>query len=220
MNTQSLIRSAMRDTALTVSSLTSGAQPENAASWYEHCKNLVEKFKTDLSDQNYSTEEIEKLSYAQCALLDEIALKYLQGSVREIWEMEPLQVHFFQSYHAGDVLCNRIEELCQSNQPNVKIAEGYLSAINLGFRGRYVFDEAEVDKWRHSLQKIVPNQQIGLESSDGHVFYLDRKGTPIKGSWHVNPFWVLILCLLIAVIAYFAFDYYLNELAEQIRTQA
>lgn len=220
MNTQPLIRSAMRDTALAVSSLTAGAQPESPSTWYEYCKSLVEKFQTDLSAQNYSAEEIAKLSYAQCALLDEVALQHLQGSARETWEMEPLQVHFFQSYHAGDVLCNWIEELCQSNQPNVKIAEGYLSAINLGFRGRYVLDETEVNKWRHHLQKIVvPTREMDLESSDGHVFYLDKKGTPVKGTWRPNPLWILISCLIIAAAAYFFFNYYLNELAEQIRTQ-
>lgn len=221
MNTQPLIRSAMRDTALTVSSLSAGAQPESPTTWYEYCKNLVEKFQTNLSEQNYSAEEIAKLSYAQCALLDEIALKYLQGAARETWELEPLQVHFFQSYHAGDVLCNWIEELCQSNQPNVKIAEGYLSVINLGFRGRYVLDEAEADKWRHNLQKIVPSwSSIDLvESLDGYVFYLDQKGEPVKKGRRINPLWVLICCLLVAAATYFIFDYHLNELAEQIRTQ-
>lgn len=220
MNNRPLIRNAMRDTALAVSSLIVGAQPESPVSWYEYCKSLIERFKADLLEQNYSSEEIEKLSYAQCALLDEIALKYLQGSARDTWEMEPLQVHFFQSYHAGDVLCNRIEELCRSNQPNVKIAEGYLCAINLGFRGRYVLNEEETSKWRDALQKIVPNQKMGLESSDGHVFYLDKEGELVKRGWQINPLWVLICCLLIAIIAYFSFDYYLGEMAEQIQKKA
>lgn len=220
MNTQPLIRSLMRDTALTVSSLNLGAQPENASSWYEYCKSIVEKFKTDLANQNFSADEIEKLSYAQCALLDEVALNQLKGSARETWEMEPLQVHFFQSYHAGDVLCDRIEELCRDQQPNLKVAEGYLSVINLGFRGRYIIDDAETDKWKASLEKILPNHQLPVETSDGYLFYLDKKGVPVKGAWRINPLWVLVVCILVAVVSYFVFDYYLNELASQIRTQS
>lgn len=217
MNNQFLIRSALSDTALAVSTLTVGAYPEDGLSWYEHGKKLVTELKTKLSKENYTGGEIEQISYAQCALLDEVALKYLKGSEREIWEMEPLQVHFFQSYHAGDVLCNRIEELCKDSQPNTKVAEAYLSVLNLGFRGRYVLDEAEANKWRESLNKIVPDVPVDANTSDGQFFYVDKKGTPIKGAFRINPMWVFVFCLLLAIISYFLFDYYLNGLAEQIQ---
>ena len=98
MNHNPLIRSELRDTALTVSALSAGFSPEHASTWYEYCKTLVENLRKNLASSGRSAEEIEEISYAQCALLDEVALQNLQGSDREVWEMNPMQVHFFQSY--------------------------------------------------------------------------------------------------------------------------
>ena len=129
MNHNPLIRSELRDTALTVSALSAGFSPEHASTWYEYCKTLVENLRKNLASSGRSAEEIEEISYAQCALLDEVALQNLQGSDREVWEMNPMQVHFFQSYNAGDVLCDKIEKLCKTGSTNSLIAEAYLSEI-------------------------------------------------------------------------------------------
>ncbi|MDO1509043.1 MULTISPECIES: DotU family type IV/VI secretion system protein [unclassified Neisseria] len=220
MNKQFLIRSSLRDTALAISALASGAYPGKSSAWHAHCKKLVGQFKEKLTSEGFSAADIEQLSYAQCALLDEISLKYLQGHERDVWEMEPLQVHFFQSYHAGDVLCDRIEELCKSASPNLKLAEAYLSIMNLGFHGRYVLNPAEADKWRSNLRELVNISLDGVETADGQFFFSDQKGTPIKGKFHINPLWVFVCCLLLAVISYFAFGNYLDGLVQQIQIKA
>ena len=75
-----LIRSELRDTALTVSALSAGFSPEHASTWYEYCKTLVENLRKNLASSGRSAEEIEEISYAQCALLDEVALQNLQGN--------------------------------------------------------------------------------------------------------------------------------------------
>ncbi len=214
---QMLIRGGLRDTALAVSALSFGAQPEHSVSWYEYCKNLVIQLKEILGKEAYSQDEIEQVSYAQCALLDEAALKFLSGSDRDVWEMEPLQVHFFQTYNAGDVLCNRIEELSKSPSPNPKLAEAYLSIMNLGFRGRYVLDETEASQWREQLGKLVPVTLSAETTSDGHFFFIDKKGTPIKNAMRVNPAWVLVGCAIFAICAYFVFNYYLDNLAQSLQ---
>ena len=156
MNHNPLIRSELRDTALTVSALSAGFSPEHASTWYEYGKTLVENLRKNLASSGRSAEEIEEISYAQCALLDEVALQNLQGSDREVWEMNPMQVHFFQSYNAGDVLCDKIEKLCKTGSANSLIAEAYLSVINLGFKGRYILDEMALQNSQNSLKKWLP----------------------------------------------------------------
>ncbi|OSI09238.1 DotU/TssL family secretion system protein [Neisseria canis] len=217
---QMLIRGSLLDTALVVSALSFGAQPEHSVSWYEYCKNLVIQLKQSLAEGDYAESEIEQISYAQCALLDEAALKFLKGADRDVWEMEPLQVHFFQTYNAGDVLCNRIEELSKSPSPNPRLAEAYLSIMNLGFRGRYVLDEAEADRWREQLAKFVPVELSVDKTSDGYFFFIDKKGTPIKNSIRVNPTWVFIGCTFFAVCVYLIFNYYLDNLAQSLQIKA
>ncbi|OSI19145.1 DotU family type IV/VI secretion system protein [Neisseria dumasiana] len=219
MNNQFLIRSSLRDTAIAVATLSSGATPETAATWHEYGKTLVTQFKNHLHEHGFSSEEIDALSYAQCALLDEMALKHLQGQDRDVWEMEPLQVHFFQSYHAGDVLCDRIEKLCSEKTPDSKIAEGYLSILNLGFRGRYVLDEQEAQKWRNELSRFVPKPAYSADTSDGHFFYSDYKGTLLKKGFSFNLGWVFACLLAITVVTYFIYDFYLSNLAQQITTK-
>ncbi|SUA44388.1 Uncharacterized protein conserved in bacteria [Neisseria zoodegmatis] len=220
MNNQFLIRSSLRDTAIAVAALSAGATPETTATWHEHGKALVTQFKNHLHENGFSSEEIDALSYAQCALLDEIALKHLQGQDRDAWEMEPLQVHFFQSYHAGDVLCDRIEELCTHKSPNTKIAEGYLSILNLGFRGRYILDEQEAQKWRNELSRFLPKPAYTTtETSDGHFFHSDQKGTLLPKSFSFNPGWVFACLLAVTIVTYFIYDFYLSGLAQQITTK-
>lgn len=69
------VRNHLKDTAFCVSLLSTGARPEHFATWYEYCQNLVVEFSDNLKKDHYSETEIEQLSYAQCALLDEAALK-------------------------------------------------------------------------------------------------------------------------------------------------
>ena len=212
-----LIRGGLRDTALAVSALSFGARPEHSVSWYEYCKSLVIELKKMLVEEAYAESEIEQISYAQCALFDEAALKFLGGTDRDVWEMEPLQVHFFQTYNAGDVLCNRIEELSKSTSPNPRLAGGDLSVMNLGFRGRYVLDEAEAGRWREQLAKFVPVTLSAEKTADGHFFFIDKKGTPIKNAARINPAWVFIGCIIFAICAYFVFNYYLDNLAQSLQ---
>ena len=114
-------------------------------------------FKDQISRAGWKEADIEEVSYAQCALLDEVALRTLKGNDREVWERNPMQVCFFQSYNAGDILCDRIESLCKNHKDaSPLVAETYLSVINLGFRGRYVLDEDALHTAQEQLKKITP----------------------------------------------------------------
>ena len=218
MNNQPLIRTVLRDTALAVSALSAGFTPDHSESWYFHCKNLIQDLKTKLAELGCKEADIEEVSYAQCALLDEVALRTLKGNDREVWERNPMQVCFFQSYNAGDILCDRIESLCKNHKDaSPLVAETYLSVINLGFRGRYVLDEDALHTAQEQLKKITPAFPSNAVSEDGKLFYIDQKGTPLKKAFSLRPAWLLVGSIVVATVAYFAFGYYLDGLVEQIQ---
>ena len=93
-----------------------------------------------------------------------------------------------------------------------------MSVINLGFKGRYILDEMALQNSQNSLKKMVSGLSSNAVTQDGQIFYVDRKSMPLKSLLTISPIWVFICCSVIAVVAYFAFGYYLDTLAEQ--TQA
>ena len=111
MNNQPLIRTVLRDTALAVSALSAGFTPDHSESWYAHCKNLIQDLKAKLAELGWKEADIEEVSYAQCALLDEVALRTLKGNDREVWERNPMQVCFSNHIMQG-ISCVTESNLC------------------------------------------------------------------------------------------------------------
>ena len=205
-------------TALAVSSISAGFSPDHFVSRYAHCHILIQALNAKLAELGWEEADIEEGSYAQCGLLDEVALRTLKGNDREVWERNPMQVCFFQSYNAGDILCDRIESLCKNHKDaSPLVAETYLSVINLGFRGRYVLDEDALHTAQEQLKKITPAFPSNAVSEDGKLFYIDQKGMPLKKAFSLRPSWLLVGSIVVATVAYFAFRYYLDGLVEQIQ---
>jgi len=76
---------ALRNTALTVTSLANGAQPETFKTFAAQCDQQIGLLRTELAAASCTPDVINDAVYAQCALLDEIALKCLSGGDRDTW---------------------------------------------------------------------------------------------------------------------------------------
>lgn len=222
------VRNHLKDTAFCVSLLSTGARPEHFATWYEYCQNLVVEFSDNLKKDHYSETEIEQLSYAQCALLDEAALKNLDYTERDEWEKRPLQVHFFQNHHAGETVCDRIEMLVRESQPNPVLVEGYLSILGLGFQGRYVLDKLLYDQQKKRLseqfsqllreKKIRFAEPYPQEHPQGRILWLDKKNArPIKWGRKFSAPFVCALAIVIAICLYFLLNYYLDVQIQMLK---
>lgn len=135
---KSSVQALFRDTALEVASLSDGGEVESMTAWQSRCVELVERLRRELRLAGYPDEDIQEISYAQCALLDETALRNLPESLRGDWEMNPLQVRFFNSYNAGEVIYERIGALLRKKEPSPDLIDAYTIILNLGFKGRYI----------------------------------------------------------------------------------
>ena len=124
-----------RDTALTVSMLADKDAPEHVEDWREHAAGLVNAAREDLRQAGAGEALIERASYAQCALLDEAALRRLEGAKRAEWAREPLQVRFFNSYQAGEVLLRQMREHLAPSSSQPALGWCYAMTLALGFRG-------------------------------------------------------------------------------------
>lgn len=222
------VRNHLKDTAFCISLLSTGSRPENFENWYKYCQDLVVQFSDNLRKDNYTDSEVEQLSYAQCALLDEIALKNLDYPDRDEWEKRPLQVHFFQNYHAGETVCDRIETLVNENNPNPALIEGYLSILGLGFQGRYVLHHSlyEQQKKRLSNQfaQLLQEKKTRFaepypqEHPQGKILWLDKQNKhSVSWNQYLSAPVICLLIVIITLLLYFILNYYLDVQIQMLK---
>ena len=134
------IGALLRDTALQVVMLSDGATIPEPSQWRERGIELVLDLQRRMSDAGVDPDIATEISYAQCALLDENALRCAASAgddARRIWESEPLQVKFFGSYNAGETVYQRIAALLHRPSPDRWLVDAYRTILGLGFLGRY-----------------------------------------------------------------------------------
>ncbi len=149
------IDALLRDTFLTVVELRQGTTVElrqgttvrHGIELYRHCQRQVELVRERLKDAGFSRENVEHITYAQCALLDETVLSRSgMDDGQAIWMKNPLQSHFFNTLQAGDffntlqageLLYERMKQVLQEPAPAQAVLTCFHRVLLLGFRGRY-----------------------------------------------------------------------------------
>ncbi|CAJ0704805.1 hypothetical protein R11007_04424 [Ralstonia holmesii] len=183
---------ALRNTALTVTSLANGAQPETFKTFAAQCDQQIGLLRTELAAASCTPDVINDAVYAQCALLDEIALKYLSGGDRDTWEREPLQVRYFNSHDAGDELIRRIERRLAEPQPVLPLLAIFSAVLGLGFEGNFVLRGAES---RETLIRSVNGRLDGKAGRETTGAVLVRPGTSRRFTG-LPPFgWIVLACV-------------------------
>ncbi|MGT2433059.1 DotU family type IV/VI secretion system protein [Cupriavidus basilensis] len=100
------------------------------------CLEQVSRLRAELSDAGQPADVVEDAVYAQCALLDEVALGRLPDDDRVAWEREPLQVREFRSHDAGQALIARVERRLGERKARAAAAHRFLRDIGAGFPGQ------------------------------------------------------------------------------------
>ena len=104
------IDALMAETWLTVTLLKQGATTPDGNVLYDTCCKHVESVREALDRAGYDDASIDHISYAQCALLDEVVMsrKLHDGADADAgqvaWRKAPLQARYFGSLHAGEAL--------------------------------------------------------------------------------------------------------------------
>src|SRR5471032_1102900 len=92
-----LLPVALRDTALTATALAGLATATSFEEFRKKCTQQVERLRAEMTSAGHPPDVIDDAAYAQCALLDEVALSSLNGPHRDAWEDAPLQLSEFES---------------------------------------------------------------------------------------------------------------------------
>jgi type VI secretion system protein ImpK len=207
---EALLPLVLRDTASTVVALRSGKSPSVDA-LRRQCDTQLAALKEELQRRGQPRDVIDDALYAQCALLDEAALKGLQGEARDAWEREPLQVRTFGRNDAGEELIRRIGQRLREAKPVLPLLRIFAAVLRLGFTGGLVGNGGD------ARAKLVGEIDERLTRASGDRANSNASGTssPIV----VNPSrrrrrplsplaWVLIACIA-AGLGWFAIDRWL-----------
>ena len=200
-----LLPLALRDTALTVAHLASAAQPQAFGEFAGRCDTQIAQLRAELAAAGCTPDVIDDAVYAQCALLDETALKYLQEYDRDIWEREPLQVRYFNSHDAGDALIQRIERRLAAPQPVLPLLAIFSAVLGLGFQGKFALHGAEP---RAALMRAL-NERLGKIDQGLTDTVLIRQGTPRRWTGLSPLSWVVLACA-VSGLFYLGAQHWLN----------
>ncbi|WP_277184406.1 DotU/TssL family secretion system protein [Caballeronia sp. BR00000012568055] len=155
-----LLPVALRDTAITIADLHGDAKP-SAETLLADAQKQFDQLGAELRMRGMSPEMIEDAQYAQCALIDETALRCLIGDERDTWEFNPLQLGKFRSNDAGEELVRRMERWLEQARTERLLLEIFGAVLDLGFLGRFAREGEEARaRFRRSI-----DQRLGLSAT-------------------------------------------------------
>ncbi|MBB5409221.1 type VI secretion system protein ImpK [Paraburkholderia sp. HC6.4b] len=205
-----LLPVALRDTAETVVALRE-FRPSSLKGLRERCDAQIAHLREELQQRGQPRDVIDDALYAQCALLDEAALKGLRGEARDAWEREPLQVRAFGRNDAGEELLRRIGQRLREAKPVLPLLAIFAAVLRLGFMGRFA---ATGDGARAKLVSEI-DERLTRATADRTDRSAADTSSPIvvnPSPWRRRPVsplaWVLLACIA-AGLVWFAIDRWL-----------
>ncbi|WP_392559008.1 type VI secretion system protein TssL, short form [Orbus mooreae] len=202
----------LRDTLLTVVQLREGADIPSVSKLYNQCKAQVTTLRECLQKAHYSQDIIDDISYAQCALLDEVVLLCSKDSSKprdyDQWLGAPLQVVFFNTHNAGYDLFEKIRTRLRADKKEYLVLNCFDRVLGMGFQGCYL-NQPQMER-----EHLIIALRESLRTSDADLAhpiiehtqtyrYLGRKA-------------VLIACTAVSVVLaiglYLLLDHRLDQL--------
>ncbi len=157
---------------------------------------LFDEFEHGAKTQKMDPDDIAAAKYALAAFVDETILN-AEWDGRDQWGEDPMQLHFFGTYLAGEGFFEKLEALRAQEKPRKGVLEVYFLCLAYGFKGKYGLSGTErLQALKKVLQsELGPGQQEDLSDLAPHCRIPDG---PSRSADKI-PRWFVYLCA--AVIA-------------------
>ena len=153
------------------------------------------------------TDNYFEAQYVMAAFADDIFI-HLDWEGKRAWTSNLLETTLFQSHVAGELFFDKLDRLLRERDPaDRSLAAIYLSALSLGFRGKFhgLNDHGKLRRYRNELFSFVFRQPADL-TSDTKIAFPDSYVSnlrPEKRKKLTNPrVWLYVLGFV--VITYLA----------------
>jgi len=118
------------------------------------------------------TDNYFEAQYVMAAFADDVFI-HLNWEGKRAWTSNLLEAALFQSHVAGELFFDKLDRLLRDRDPADKsLAAVYLSALSLGFRGKYhgLNDHGKLRRYRQELFAFVFRQPQDLKSDSKIAF--------------------------------------------------
>jgi type VI secretion system protein ImpK len=163
----------------------------------QKCIAQVDDARSALQAGGMSARNIELISHAQCALLDETVLAVAKDALRQTWINEPLQARFHGDYRAGETLFEEMREVLREPAPDLSVLIVYKRVMMFQFLGGFrALDDDERMRLMNEVNARVPPQEelstviCGSEPSVRYWWWLRNPvlhvvvaGLALAGTW-------------------------------------
>jgi type VI secretion system protein ImpK len=201
------IDSMLQDTYLLVVELRQGGSAQNSMELWKLCANQIDTVRKQLKSAGLSQRNIDHVSHAQCALLDETVLGYAEGEAHAKWASEPLQAKFFSRHQAGEFLYEDMREVLREPAPDVRVLTVFERILMLGFQGCY---RDANDPERLQILRALTKYVAPLEPSHSPVTVAGRTRRFGRARWTRSRLSHLFVVGALLVGVWWSLDYSLD----------
>ncbi|WP_238483151.1 type VI secretion system protein TssL, short form [Rahnella perminowiae] len=187
----------MQDTWLLALAIRNGKPPVVDDGLYQHCLGMIQQVQDKLVSSSASDWLAEEIKFAHCVFVDEAIMSQPDTDVSTWWNRTPLQGHFLDHLHGGDLFYEHIKKLLREPAPSLVLVTCYYRMLLLGYRGKYrVEDHPERQALMNQLCECLPAPEGKINNS---VFI--RRSRPDIRFWRRSP-WIMrgVALLLIAAV--------------------
>src|SRR5690349_3933568 len=150
------------------------------------------------------TDNYFEAQYVMAAFADDIFIHF-DWEGKRAWTSNLIETTLFQSHVAGELVFDKLDRVLRDRDPaDRSLAAIYLSALSLGFRGKYhgLNDHGKLRRYRHELFTFVFRQPPDL-TSDAKVAFPDSYISNLrkeKKKKLTNPrVWLAVLAFVIVI---------------------
>jgi len=116
--------------------------PADAEAFRSRLREFLSQFERGCRRMNCDAEDVYNAKYAFCALVDETVL-CSKFSIRDDWQLRPLQLEYFGEQLAGENFFERLEQLRRQGAAKLQVLEVFHMCLLLGFQGKYLLEGTE-----------------------------------------------------------------------------
>ena len=183
----------MQDTWLLALAIRNGKPPVVDDTLYQHCLDMIQQVQDQLTSMGAPEYLTEEIKFAHCVFVDEAIMSQPDTDVSTWWRRTPLQGHFLDHIHGGDLFYEHIKKLLREPTPSQALVTCYYRMLSFGYAGKYrTEDDGERLSIMQQLEKLLPKIP-GQENH--HAIVVSSGGN--EAQWWRSPQVILMSLLLL-----------------------